>query len=775
MPLQLLRIAAVVFSFSGDQSPAPTAAECVRPILDELDLDAAIVGDGTPACNALAEEHAKHEIAVSAAKALVTAGGLKDATTSSLADLEEAATKSSAVAQTASGAVKTELLNLANCDSDQSGSCAAKTLVALNLARAWESSTLARILPSETAAGRDLQQKLQEVARTTRQQLERLFKTKKDDLLIAVAKCNVEHVAGTTTTACGDTAVLRAVGIELLRFDAAGRRAAGEQLKALGAGPVAAPIEELLDTTAKIAIKRAKRAALSAVHDVLEDRVCFAKAPDCTDPEGSPLFPNTCRLIKDNSLEALAKDPRRIQPALVGDLVGIVTTYGLPPKDAKQTAASADLLMHQAVALVMRVRGRQLPRPSHVDSEALLSAALALRTRATKSTTVLALEATAVYVARQGLTDIAALVDEIANGQPVVVRERAVEIALLAIRGLGLAREAAPGDEHDTWTAAVEAVVEIWLEEKSWSQDSKGKAVRKLVLAAADENVPAAVSAAAELLATHLGKDCQPAYLSTVGGGTRIAKSDREAVARCRSLEKTAALLSGIATYAATYASPGQGEKSEAELRAARAEALEDLVDAATKRSTRAGDWVFSLGIPVGLSTGMQWTSAGSIGDSRPDTEFMAPQLDLPLGFGVQKLVGGRHARGKARDRERADGRPVRWRWDGFHAFVSILDLGQFVAYRFTKSDPKADGKPIDPKASVQLSRARWDSLFGPGVQVAWAFGRPDHMFLLGGAFRYAPTLFSDTDEGAIDRNDVAGALRLGLFVAYYVSLFDFN
>lgn len=635
--------------------------------------------------------------------------------------------------------------------------CAATMDQFVVISRNWESDTFSRIDPSGEGRERVARQRVADLARGTRQGLERLQAELKSELIDAIARCRTANLGQASSAgACVvEAAHLETLQLELDQFDPAGLRAASEQMKALGGGTLSDEAKTLLETTAKFALKRAKRAALGLVHDRIAEEICGLRAPGqgAQGHASPPLFPATCRFIEDTSLETIAKDPRRLQPALIADLVGIAKVYGL--KQLGNNAASVQI--EAAIDLVARVRARQVPKPSHVDSQALLTATLPLRASATKPSVALGLEAAALYVARQGKLDVAAIIEDLGGELPgnpsdaAKIKAHALQVALLGVRGLGLAREPSPSDEHDAWTAAVEAVMEIGVTEADSSPAAE--ALRDLVMAIADENVPAAISAAATVLqGTVNARDCSDSPTENRNSARRLT------LQRCRALEKTAALLSGVASYAATYTSSGKEGKSEADLQAARNEALEDLVDAATRRSNRHGDWVFSLGIPVGFSAGYQWTDAGG-------SSLMAPQLELPLGLGVQMLPGHRFAVGKVGDRKR-NHKTKRWYADGVHVFVPLLDLGQFVAYR----NEDTDGNTSD----ATLSRPRWDSIFGPGLQVGWGFGRPDNMFTVAASVRYAPTLFASKQD-ALSPDDDAGALRLGLSLSYYVSLFDFN
>ena len=196
-------------------------------------------------------------------------------------------------------------------------------------------------------------------------------------------------------------------------------------------------------------------------------------------------------------------------------------------------------------------------------------------------------------------------------------------------------------------------------------------------------------------------------------------------------LHKVSAVLITAANYAATFES--RTSKDPQGLRQARKEAIEGLIDATTVRTDRGGDALFSLGAPVGLSAGAQWIRGP--GNSGP--QGMWPQLAVPLEVALQWL-------------------PANDGGVGLHLGVLVVDLGQFAAY--------------GPGGT--LSRPRWDSIFAIGGQVGAMVGKPESSAVIGAELRYAPALFASSGD-AVPKT--AGAVRAGIFVAFYVPFFDFN
>lgn len=207
----------------------------------------------------------------------------------------------------------------------------------------------------------------------------------------------------------------------------------------------------------------------------------------------------------------------------------------------------------------------------------------------------------------------------------------------------------------------------------------------------------------------------------------------------CQKIKKVTALVGALASYAATYVNdPKADAKAIQEQHDARKRAIESLIDAATERSNRDGDWVFSIGANVGLGSGGQflakydWASSGS----------GYPQLELNMGLALQALPNRRL------------GVPV-----GGHFQLSLIDLGQFVAY----SDDN------------NIAKAYWANFVEIGTQIGIILGSPTSNVIIGAEARWSPGLFSGTAFDLPGARSAQGAVRVGAFVSYYVPFFDFN
>jgi hypothetical protein len=195
-------------------------------------------------------------------------------------------------------------------------------------------------------------------------------------------------------------------------------------------------------------------------------------------------------------------------------------------------------------------------------------------------------------------------------------------------------------------------------------------------------------------------------------------------------VKKGIAILNGFVSYASTYdetqdpkdASAAEREKVRHD---ERKKAMEELIASTTERSGRGGDWVVSAGVGVGLNAGRTPRTL-SVSDA-----FWSPTLSLPLGVAVQYLPKN---------------------VVGFHAQLTLLDIGQYANINANADVAKAD---VATAAVV-------------GTEVGLLLGGAKYNALLGFDFGYAPGLrFSDGDS--------PGIWRLGAFAGTYVPFFDFN
>jgi hypothetical protein len=218
----------------------------------------------------------------------------------------------------------------------------------------------------------------------------------------------------------------------------------------------------------------------------------------------------------------------------------------------------------------------------------------------------------------------------------------------------------------------------------------------------------------------------------------------------CRQVRQFSALLTGIATYALTYdnkipddATAEQRLAFRKDQREARKEALESVIDAATDRRGREGTAVWSLGIGVGgtLFTRQQIDTSTTANSPSGTEQPLGFQLHVPLGICYQWLPTDNWLH------------PV-----PVHLMLTALDLGNYV------------GKTTEPNTSPD-----WRAIIAPGFEVGVGvpgLSRATNLVLVGYSWTYAPQF---VDASTLTTTAFKGARRRGLFVTYYVPLWDFN
>lgn len=217
-------------------------------------------------------------------------------------------------------------------------------------------------------------------------------------------------------------------------------------------------------------------------------------------------------------------------------------------------------------------------------------------------------------------------------------------------------------------------------------------------------------------------------YLSAVSRLVAVAKSNTDGHAPL--LDKAVATLNAVAAYAQTYSHKGMTDEERHEARKA---ALDSLIDSATTREGRDDDTIISLGIPVGLRAPYQIKLG-----AKDEFHFPGPQLALPLGVAVQVLNQDC--------------------WLDPFVMGFVFDLGQYLAY----------------EGSVTVTEPRPDTALAFGAQLGLMIvPDPSNAFVIAFDARYAPGLFAE--EGESIRYEHKGVVQLGVSVAYYVPLFDFN
>ncbi len=586
-------------------------------------------------------------------------------------------------------------------------------------------------------------------------------------------------------------------------------------------GAASAVATDLLTTVAEVAVRRAKRNGLSFLKDRLTRAVCHAtitvEPPKDTQPsvikislapqstfsfkvhttlstqEANPLLPTTCSQLQNNTLEKLAGDPESFTSAILTDFTGpfsqILIELILPPQEtsgASQLASYRDTtraLLDLARTLTLRAAKTKSMAVDPIAARAILDELILdfLETRSHWSDKSDAEQATFDQkVAVVAIAGIAYVVTHLATDDSgsdaipsahtvlktiydcspknVQICHESAKILTIGIRAMTATKGSSEPDGQARARATVEVVFAIARQVSSDLEEKKRiDNLEALLLAAMDRDLPTTLASAGRLLEDIINKSsCEDAE-----GPLKIKDG-------CRARTKYDArdlltLLSSIASYGSTYLKTDKNSSaSPDELRAARTAALEAAIDTFTVRTNRHGSRVVSLGLPVGFTAGLQWRRSddGTPSDASdkqkckttPPCEWTYPQLSLPLGIALQRLPGHRHRNGRA-ERKTLD----RFYFDGAHVMLTALDLGQFVAY--------------DENGSV--TKPRWNTFLSLGGQIGWLIGTPANSFVVAADVRYAPTLFP-VDSGP-NMGTGGGTLRVGLSLAYYVSLFDFN
>jgi hypothetical protein len=508
------------------------------------------------------------------------------------------------------------------------------------------------------------------------------------------------------------------------------------------------PIAEALSLLAEIAVSRARRQGLQVLQAQIQDSVCglSVPTPKAAPPpavKGPALLPATCAAITNSSLERLVADPETVTVAVTQDLIAdaaLALTRQSSATGPVLSQQEAQAILRVSLQLVARATSRGKPRFTLEDSWALASSIINSPLVKRKDALGAGLEAARIRLER-GLSggmaaDLTLLVKKILAERGLTSAEDyalALDIALEADAALLASQprgDALAPLPQERLRAGVRLTFKILgrlveadiarLGDCSTDADTCTKSLEQLKLglrqleltsqlmtAAVDGSQPRMIIAGTEILRSLLGSDAE-------------TRAD---------LRKSSILLSAIAGYAATFTSVDPSNLQA--VRESRKEVLEGMIDASTDRSQRHGQWIWSVGAPVGFTSRLLQGS-----------DWKAPQLTLPMGVAVQLMPGGK------------DSRPNQW-GVGLHAMLTAIDLGQLLGYQ-----PNAD-----------IPGPTWDTVVTPGAQVAATLGTPSNAFLVGLDLRYARNpLAVSTPDAVIPRE-----LLLNVFVAYYVPFFDFN
>lgn len=522
-----------------------------------------------------------------------------------------------------------------------------------------------------------------------------------------------------------------------------------------GAGLASTVPDEVLtlfSVLTDVAIKKTKRSGLTYLQKEMQAHVCGFKAHKPSGslslsvdrkPEdlGIQLLPETCALLQGTPLERIASEPELLASAISHDLISVVAKeilQSVTPVAAATPAASAMKLVNLAIGITARTFETKHYTLGASDVQLIVATLLDDHVNGSAfwndRVTAVAIGGLALAVeiasankpldaATLAAIDIPAILTALCPDEDRTLactpteRADAAILTALGVTALSATTSAGKADVHARATASIQLVFGISDRVLKEPLKRYAQGLKTVLLASLDRDTPRALVAGSKLLEEIIDVKC-------VGG---CMESTKEL------LVKITTLLSSIASYASTYVRQGENEPlpSADELQARRAAALEAAIDAFTDREHRHSKWVISLGLPVGFAVGMQShrVTTPKAGFVKP--ELMPPQLSLPLGVAFQRIPSKKKI--------------------GFHSMVTVLDLAQFVAY----------------DASGELTKPSWNTFMSPGAQIGLLFGSPTNSFVLAGDVRYAPSLFKDGDQPG-------GALRVGLFLAYYIPLFDF-
>jgi hypothetical protein len=502
---------------------------------------------------------------------------------------------------------------------------------------------------------------------------------------------------------------------------------------------------ELFSLIAEIAVDKAKREGLALVHDKLADLVCRLefKVPSLDTKYHLEL---TCKLVRATDLSALVGQGKALRSALTGDLLTIADN------EVSRQFASIPPLAQGALAGISLVRRVASDPDAHLSrndvwlmTDAVLNATWGNAPPPKEKLKALQF---AIACARSYVQAL----QWAAKGQIQEPIDLAYTIARTAEVSCQ-ARSLCPGSDLNNgqlskeWTAlAVKAVTTMSTDEKS--EDFRGRLRSALQLVfdsydviANDSQTPSALGKTFPSwvrVVAFAALDADAPHLISALAETAKDAVDRSCTGDCPDQRKVAALLTGISTYAISYVEipPNTTADQLSELQKqqhdTRKQALESVIDAATNRRGRGGEYVVSAGVGVGFSYNANLKISGPTPNKQP---FGAAQLHLPLGIAVQKLPGRRYV--------------------GFHAMATVVDLGNYVR-----------------AANTNTTRVEWQSIFAPGVQAGIAIGKPNAFFVFGGGAYHSPRFATTTLNGTATTNR---ATQVGVFAEYYFSLWDFN
>jgi hypothetical protein len=514
---------------------------------------------------------------------------------------------------------------------------------------------------------------------------------------------------------------------------------------------------ELLSVVADVAIERAKAVATDAVKNTLQASVCrvsyadhetaklsepSSRAGDQTTSEHLVVFSRVCKALEAVRIQELAASSKVLARALAGDLAEFAFRYLHELNSDPFVGALLDWLQQSIAALIdgksigterdfqaMLLKLGKVPvagevwvsatpnKLSQADWRCGIGIGLAVvreclrRDRCTAESIESSLASELDEASRPCFDSVASL------------RKNWPDLGPLLARSIEVFRPPPGTAANQTAKTATNIFLDVLQRrlDDPRTEVSRGlEHIRGLINAVFDKDYVAGVTSAGGLLTDAIENYCQE-------------QGDRCFVdATSTQVKKGVALLNGFVSYASTYQDKPDAtnnDKTEAEREKLRHDerkkAMEELIDSTTDRSNRQGDWVVSTGVAVGFNAGRVPRNF------RLDDAFWSPSLSLPLGVSIEYLP-----------------RKVL----GFHAQVTLLDLGQYA----------------NINGDAQIAKPEIATAAVVGTQLGMLVGSSKYSALIGIDFGYAPALkFTDTQN--------PGVWRLGGFAGTYIPFLDFN
>jgi hypothetical protein len=508
-------------------------------------------------------------------------------------------------------------------------------------------------------------------------------------------------------------------------------------------------LRDTFELLAEIALERAKAKGARVIQQKLQAAVCEDLRYTITanridfQKQGDLLLPSLCEVIRDVPLAELVESSSKVARALEDDLtqlgfeIVIASSQRLVKSPALQQIVG-NVLKRLEPALLSIVREREFSR---LDAQ-LLMVALArdhsanAPTEAYDCSLQLAFGIAATCHNRSGGCEASDIIGMLASPASYfsntdacvgIAKEWPAAPAFIS-RAQEVLRPAMDGTPRDLQRATLIIAFDMLELGVSMAQDDKSDKVRAqrmverakaLTLAVLDREtrvvVTSGLAMVREAVACSLDRPCTESQEQLLAFVQKVTPVVVALTANASNLSKAAATP----------------EEREA-LRESRKATLEAVIDAATERGTRGGDWVLSLGSNVGFRYG--YATAGGDGDNGD-----MGNLSLPMGVALQFLPS---------------------RWVGAHFQMSFIDLGQFLdtANDSNQSDPMRTNDETAEAAPIE-----WNDFAMLGLQLGALLGNAENVFSLSVDGRYIPG------------GRLRGTWFIGGAISYYVPFFDLN